>query len=71
MWNHPGVFALGWRDVIAAWIVCFTVAAALFGGCVFDSEGGVEFRSAATRAVIAVTPRGTPVAENRAARRSG
>jgi hypothetical protein len=70
MWYHPGVFALGWRDVIAAWIVCFAIAAALFGGCVVDSEGGVEFRSAATRAVIAVTPRGTPGTENHGAPRS-
>jgi hypothetical protein len=70
MWYHPGVLALGWRDSVAAWIVCFAVAAALFGGCIFDSEGGVELRSAAARSVVGLMSRGTPAAENHAAPRS-
>jgi len=30
MWYHPAAFAVGIRDVIAAWIVCLTIFAALF-----------------------------------------
>lgn len=30
MFYHPVAFALGILDVIAAWLVCLTVAAALF-----------------------------------------
>ena len=28
---HPKAFAIGWRDVIAAWAVCTTIAAVCFG----------------------------------------
>ena len=28
---HPKAFAVGWRDVIAAWAVCTTIAAVCFG----------------------------------------
>lgn len=27
MWDDPGVFALGKRDVIGAWLVCLAFAA--------------------------------------------
>ena len=30
MWYHPAAFAVGTRDVIAAWIVCLTLCVALF-----------------------------------------
>jgi hypothetical protein len=71
MWYHPGAFALDWRDVVAAWIICFAVAAALFGCGVFDSEGEAEARSAATRPVIGLQPGGTLVTGHHAAPRSG
>jgi len=47
MWYHPGAVALGWRDVVAAWIVCFTIAAALVGCGAFESEGEATAHSAA------------------------
>jgi hypothetical protein len=28
---HPGEFALSWRDVVAAWAVCTTIALVCFG----------------------------------------
>ena len=28
---HPGAFAISWRDVVAAWVVCTTIAAVCFG----------------------------------------
>ena len=28
---HPGAFAISWRDVVAAWAVCTTIAAVCFG----------------------------------------
>jgi hypothetical protein len=31
MWYHPAAFALGNRDVIAAWFVCLAISAASFG----------------------------------------
>jgi hypothetical protein len=31
MWYHPVAFALGSRDVIGAWLVCFIIAAVCFG----------------------------------------
>ena len=30
MFNHPHANAVGWRDVIAAWLVCLAVAATGF-----------------------------------------
>lgn len=30
MWDYPGVFALGGRDVIGAWLVCLAFAAGGF-----------------------------------------
>ncbi len=45
MWYHPGAFALGWRDVVAAWIICFALAAVLIGCCAFEGEAAA--RSAA------------------------
>ena len=31
MWYHPAAFALGKRDVVAAWLVCLAISAAFFG----------------------------------------
>lgn len=28
---HPRAFAVGWRDVVAAWTVCTTIAVACLG----------------------------------------
>ncbi len=28
---HPKAFAIGWGDVIAAWAICTTIAAACLG----------------------------------------
>jgi hypothetical protein len=28
---HPKAFAIGWRDVVAAWAICTTIAVACFG----------------------------------------
>ena len=28
---HPNALAIGWRDVVAAWAVCTTIAAVCFG----------------------------------------
>ena len=28
---HPGAFAVSWRDVIAAWAICVTIAAVCLG----------------------------------------
>jgi hypothetical protein len=28
---HPKAFAIDWRDVIAAWAICTTIAAACLG----------------------------------------
>ncbi len=47
MWYHPGAFDLGWRDVVAAWIICFTIAAALIGCCALETEGEAKARSVA------------------------
>jgi hypothetical protein len=30
MWYDPATFAVGKRDVIAAWIICFAIAAPVF-----------------------------------------
>ncbi len=60
MWYHPGAFALGWRDVVAAWIICFTIAAALFGCGALESEGEAESLSAAMRSIIGAAPKRNP-----------
>ena len=37
MFYHPAAFALGIRDVIAAWLVCLTLVAALFAFAAVDN----------------------------------
>lgn len=49
MWYHPGAFALDWRDVVAAWIVCFAVTVALIGQCALGAEDEFGCRAAAVR----------------------
>jgi hypothetical protein len=59
MWYHPSAFALGWRDIVAAWIVCFAAAALLVGCCVLARTDDVESPPQA-----ASPPRTAPVAES-------
>lgn len=56
MWYHPSAFALGWRDIVAAWIVCFAAAMLLVGACMLARADGMEASSAAASA-----PRTVPV----------
>jgi hypothetical protein len=57
MWYHPVGFALKWRDVIAAWVICFAAAAALLGYCALATRDELAPRAAAappaTRSVCA------------------
>ena len=47
MWYHPTAFALGWRDVLAAWAICLALTAGLLGLCIAESEAEAELRAAA------------------------
>jgi hypothetical protein len=52
MWYHPCAVALGWRDVVAAWIVCFAAAALLFCYGLSAAEADADPRFAAARSTI-------------------
>ena len=47
MWYHPTALALGWRDVLAAWMFCFVVIAGLLGLYVAESVSEAEFPAVA------------------------
>jgi hypothetical protein len=55
---YPGVFSLGIRDVIGAWLVCLAIAAAFFGyplvTAAWDASV-VQYRAAADRPLIAAS----------------
>ena len=53
MFYHPNAYATGFRDVIAAWLVCLAVAAAglAYASAAASEDPGVEVR---------IVPRASP-----------
>jgi hypothetical protein len=58
MWYHPAAFALGKRDVIAAWLVCLSISAACFAVPVAESLISDEVALAGTCPSAVHCPRG-------------